>query len=296
MELRLNQKTIISDHFTVIIDFDIEYKKQKPDRQEVFDFKDPEGQQKFMNILNTEDKLTQCFNSNQDIETQVDNWFSQLNVIFGRSFKKIRLNGKTKETESSNLQKTRSAIIQSLKKDPKNENLKADLENVTSKLTSLVSENNYEKIKENFQHLDQTEGEISSAGIWKITKKEFPKNTKSAPSAKLDVNNRLISDPIGLKKLYSETFVHRLRQRPIKEDYSNLYELQKILLEKRLLLTVDEKSQDWTEEDLIAVLSSLKNGKCRDPLGMINEIFKPPIAGRDLVESKMNFSFQVYLD
>ena len=57
-----------------------------------------------------------------------------------------------------------------------------------------------------------------------------------------------------------------------------------------------EKSQDWTEEDLIAVLSSLKNGKCRDPLGMINKIFKPPIACRDLVESKMNFSFQVYLD
>ena len=38
----------------------------------------------------------------------------------------------------------------------------------------------------------------------------------------------------------------------------------------------------WTLEDLEEVLKKLKNNQSRDPNGMINELFKPGIAGRDL--------------
>ena len=51
------------------------------------------------------------------------------------------------------------------------------------------------------------------------------------------------------------------------------------------MLTKNIKSNTWTEKDILRVLKSLKNEKCRDPLGLINEIFKPPIAGTDLVKS-----------
>ena len=57
------------------------------------------------------------------------------------------------------------------------------------------------------------------------------------------------------------------------------------MLEKRLLITAYDKSPQWTETDVFQVLSSLKNGKCKDPLWMINEIFKPPVAGADLIKS-----------
>ena len=40
---------------------------------------------------------------------------------------------------------------------------------------------------------------------------------------------------------------------------------------------------DWTENDITEVLKSLKNRKCQDWLGMINEIFKPLVASTDLV-------------
>ena len=40
---------------------------------------------------------------------------------------------------------------------------------------------------------------------------------------------------------------------------------------------------DWTENDITEVLKSLKNRKCQDRLGMINEIFKPLMASTDLV-------------
>ena len=219
--------------------------------------------------------------------------------MFNRSFKKIRQNGKIKETESSKLQKKRSEILQLIKKDPNNQSLKDELEEIISQLTILVSEQNRDKIVETFKKLDQSDGDNFSAGIWKIKKKEFPKSTKSVPAAKVDVNGRLVSDPIGLKKLYSDTFMHRLRQRPIKEEYSHLFDLQKLLLEKRLVLTKSDKSPDWTEEDIIAVLKSLKNDKCRDPLGLINEIFKPNVAGVDLIKSitlMMNrIKFELYV-
>ena len=62
-------------------------------------------------------------------------------------------------------------------------------------------------------------------------------------------------------------------------------ELQDGLLEKRLLTTIDQKSPPWTETDIIDVLKSLKLGKSRDPLGLDNLLFKPPLAGADLVKS-----------
>ena len=41
------------------------------------------------------------------------------------------------------------------------------------------------------------------------------------------------------------------------------------------------KSRPWKLEELIAVLSSLKAGKSRDPHQLINELFKPDVGGKD---------------
>ena len=73
----------------------------------------------------------------------------------------------------------------------------------------------------------------------------------------------------------------------MKNDVSELFELQQKLLKKRLLITANKCTPDWSEDDIFSVLKSLKNGKCRDPLGLINEIFNPPVAGKDLIISIM---------
>ena len=88
--------------------------------------------------------------------------------------------------------------------------------------------------------------------------KEFPKIVKPTPAAKVDVNGRLVTDEEGLKQLYLDTFTHRLRQRPVKEDYAEVYQSQQELLEKRLLITKDVKSADWSEEDIISIMPSVK--------------------------------------
>ena len=53
-------------------EFDIKFKKQKPDRVEQFNLRDKEGQEKFKNILNSENNLARCFDNADDLETQCE--------------------------------------------------------------------------------------------------------------------------------------------------------------------------------------------------------------------------------
>ena len=62
-------------------------------------------------------------------------------------------------------------------------------------------------------------------------------------------------------------------------------DLQESLLRKRLALSRFRKSAPWTEKDVITVMKSLKANKSKDPHGMINELFKFPNAGADLIKS-----------
>ena len=59
-------------------------------------------------------------------------------------------------------------------------------------------------------------------GVWKIKKKVFPKCSESLPFAKKDFNGKLVSSQKELKNLYLDTFTHRLRHRPMREDYEHL--------------------------------------------------------------------------
>ena len=138
---------------------------------------------------------------------------------------------------------------------------------------------------EAFRDLTDTDGSIHINGLWSLKNKTFPKNTKPLPCAKRDVENRIISSQSELKTLYLETFRHRLRHRPIKDDLYYLLTLKEELCSKRLEFAKLNKSKKWDSEKLMKMLSSLKNNKSRDPHGFINELFKPGVGGLDLVKS-----------
>ena len=46
-----------------------------------------------------------------------------------------------------------------------------------------------------------------------------------------------------------------------------------------------QKTKPWTTSELRITLSSLKNNKTRDPHGLVNELFKPGVIGKDLENS-----------
>ena len=119
-------------------------------------------------------------------------------------------------------------------------------------------------------------------------KKVFPKNTLPLPVGKKNTRGQIITNPEKLKDLYLETYVHRLRHRPIKKEYSQLKKFKETLFDLRINLCKLRKSEPWTESNLNVVLKSLKKNKARDPHGLINDLFKPEVIGSDLSESLLS--------
>ena len=62
---------------------------------------------------------------------------------------------------------------------------------------------------------------------------------------------------------------------------------QEELFKLRLELAKLKKTKSWKMSDLEDALKSLKNGKCRDPEGLIREIFKEDVLGENLKKSML---------
>ena len=171
-----------------------------------------------------------------------------------------------------------------------------NIEMSESKLASLVAKENSDKIFNNFASFANTNGSFNPNGMWAVKKRVFPKNPSSLPVAKKDVDCKIITSHQDLKNLYLDTFVHRLRYRPIREDYTVLITLKETLCEARIALSKLNKSPEWTADDLHKVLSSLKNNKSRDPHGLINKLFKPGVIGCNLFQSLLIMFNQIKIE
>ena len=163
--------------------------------------------------------------------------------------------------------------------------IKEKIISVEDQLSNLIANENVKKIQDNLSALSNTDGSMDVSGVWKLKKKIFPKNSQSLPVSKKGLNGRLISNPDELKKLYLSTYQHRLRHRPMKPGFEQLKILKEELCSKRLRLVKMRPNEPWAEKDLMKVLRSLKNNKCRDPHSLINELFKPGVIGSDLQSS-----------
>ena len=162
------------------------------------------------------------------------------------------------------------------------EEVEEELNAVDEEIAELVAEEHKNKVVENFKEYSSADGLLNGHGMWKVKRKIFPKNRESLPLAKIDFDGKLITSQNKLKSLYLETFIHRLRSRPIKDELQWLRELKEELCNERIKLSKLTKTKPWNLADLEKVLKSLKNNKCRDPHGIINEIFKPGVIGENL--------------
>ena len=115
-----------------------------------------------------------------------------------------------------------------------------------------------------------------------MLKQKIPKNPPQVPVGKNDFSGNLITNYEGLKNLYLKTYMHRLRNRPIKTELTEIKKLKEELFEIRIELAKLNKSELWTMEDLESILNNLKEGKARDPNGWTNDIFTNEVAGKYL--------------
>ena len=99
----------------------------------------------------------------------------------------------------------------------------------------------------------------------------------------LDKSGNLLTSDQASLKIALEVFEKRLQGNEMKADLKVLEHDVNMLCEIRVNLTKSNKTEPWTMEDLIDVLKHLENGKCRDPEGYANKLFKEATAGSDLL-------------
>ena len=214
------------------------------DRRELFNFRNTECQQKFKEITENNESLTKCFETKEDIEKQCIKFRKNLNKIFYNSFDKIRVNNKVKITEETILLEEKIKLNNEKKKSVvDDEDLNKKIMENEKKLIELTSKKNRDKVIKNFKALDGTFGDSFNIGVWKIKKKIFPKHQPQVPVAKMDVNGRLATSRQEIKKLYLDTFSHRLRDRPMKREYQEIRSLTENLCNLRLEKTINIKKK-----------------------------------------------------
>ena len=209
-----------------------------------------------------------------------------MDSYFHKAFRKIRISNKPRKNTSEifKLMEKRKVLKQksSLSEKEEEELLKLELA-VAEKCEDI----NRKRVIENFGDLGGRNGDLKHQGIWNVKRKYFPKITPSLPMGKKNIKNRLITNPNELKELYLKTFKHRLRHRPAQPGFEGLLDTQEELFKMRLEEAKKNKSEDWTMKDLDDSLKALKNGKCRDPDGLVREIFKEEVIGDDLKKSML---------
>ena len=214
--VKIGQRVKDSDHNPLIMELNMKYFEARSERVELFNFKNTECQEVFTNLTNQTKKLIECFSNENSFQSQSKAWFKTLGSCFQQSFKKIRVTeGRVKDNPIPQMLRNRKEIKLKMK------NGEEDLEEVLEKLEKengrASEDKNKEVIMNNFKSLAQNQ---DSVNMWNLKKKFFPKVAQSKPTGKKNIDGQIITSPDGLKMLYLDTFIHRLRHRPIREDFN----------------------------------------------------------------------------
>ena len=219
-----------------------------------------------------------------NFKDQCNRFFKSLDDILHQCFRKIKVGKQITNKEIEGLLNQKSKLNIFLNKNPpqaaKSE-AEIKLSHIEDQLSKLSSARNTKIVQEHVKSLGRSDGRFSQTGMWKLKNKLWPKE-QDPPMAKYDVKGNLISVPSALRKLYLEHYVQRLEHRKIKDDYVQNYDKKVILWKMRFDKLKATQSADWSMKDLRSTLKSLKNNKTRDPCGLLNELFKAPVIGRDL--------------
>ena len=79
----------------------------------------------------------------------------------------------------------------------------------------------------------------------------------------------------------------------MKPELKNLYDLKMNLIQLRFEVSSNVKSEEWSMDELILVLKKLKRNKSADSNGLVYELFRPEIIGKDLLSSLLMLCNQV---
>ena len=249
-KLKNGTKVIESDHNSLVGTFNLTFQqmKTKDVKNEVFNFKDPDGQKVFKQMTSGT-TLTSIF-ENSNVADPMKKWHKEVQNIIHRSFKKIKIKGpKPPNKEVMKAMKKKTKIIQKIeefdaKKSPTQPMCESEyveyfecidsLEELNQEIANVSAEKNAEIIMEHFENLTNTDGGFSMPKMWGLRKKISPKINSEAPSAMMDAKGNLITQKAGLVKLYKNTYQERLSPKPIRAGWEDIKELKELLFKLRV--------------------------------------------------------------
>ena len=85
--------------------------------------------------------------------------------------------------------------------------------------------------------------------------------------------------------MYVRVYKDRLRHRTVRPEYRQMKEHKEYLFNLRFKLSKLRRSAEWGQSHIMKVFKNLKVNKATDPVGLVSELFRPGVAGTDVVSS-----------
>ena len=186
-----------SDHFTQYLDLKLKVKREKPERIEMYDFKDIEGQKKFKRLTSETEQFTNCFNNKESLSQQVEMWRKTLEAHCKKAFRKIRIRKRKVKPLKSKLSILLN-LKQQLVKNKTDSKVKFDIDEMIS---NEEAEENRAKIVENFRQISEDPERVNLHQMWKKMKKLWPKEGVTVPTAKRNHKGKIVTGPKDIKNV-----------------------------------------------------------------------------------------------
>ena len=174
-------------------------------------------------------KLLECFENDLTLEVQSKNWLKEFNRILYKCFRRVWVtNNKKKKDVKEEILLERVELKKRASLDSITEDMRMKIEErisqIEQEIGNEISERYHKEIIETLKEFGGDDHNLNGSErkkLWEMLKRKFPKCSPSVPVGKKDQAGNLISNHDGLKDLYLQTYIHRLRNRPIKPDFQN---------------------------------------------------------------------------
>ena len=215
-------KVTATDHRAVLFVLDLSIPIAKPERISEFNYKNIHGQEMFYNMTSQNFVMSEVFSTNETFQTQVNKWEKCVKSCIQQSFPKVRpRKRKFREDEVGHLIEVRKK----LKLNPTNIENDNEIEHIEEAIASKLEAHYFNIVKDVIGDISGEDGNINGNGVWKATRKIFPKHREATPVAFKDKHGNIITGYEAIKNLALNAIVERLRKRPM---YPQLKHLEKL--------------------------------------------------------------------
>lgn len=132
-QIKKNGRLIESDHNSSVMDFDIQIGRKYQQREEMFNFRNKNCQDAFLEATENNRQLLDCFENDMSFEKQSRKWKKTFDSVIFKCFKKVRIVGKKNKEENK---------LQMFEKLKERKQMKKDLtcKEVTEETKELIEE------------------------------------------------------------------------------------------------------------------------------------------------------------